>query len=275
MDARVAAGDPARGILDFRLAMDRFQLYRYSAAADLRAWVESYWAVVWDVPAGQTHRQTNLSHTSINVAVEPEGAFVYGVPDRTFVRTIAGRGRVFGVKFRPGGFYPFHGKSVAWLTRRVLPVDQVLGPDGASWAVALAGLEADAERVLRADRFWRERRPRDATGASGPSMATLAVERIRDDRSIVSVERAACVVGMEIRPLPRLFRRVVGGGPKEVIRRFRLQEAAERLAREPGLTCGELAVELGYFDQAHFIRDFKATVGVTPERYRRRQAPPG
>jgi AraC-like DNA-binding protein len=54
-----------------------------------------------------------------------------------------------------------------------------------------------------------------------------------------------------------------------VVQRYRLHEAAERLAADEQLDLATLAVELGYFDQAHFARDFKAIVGSPPNRYAR------
>ncbi|CAN5279313.1 hypothetical protein BH09GEM1_BH09GEM1_45950 [soil metagenome] len=52
-----------------------------------------------------------------------------------------------------------------------------------------------------------------------------------------------------------------------MIRRYRLQAAAERLTTTPPADVRELAWELGYADQAHFIRAFRATIGVTPGAY--------
>jgi len=104
---RVTLKDPANGILDFPRALRRFALQRSPPAADLEPWINCYWVVTWDLPEGQVHEQTNLSHSSVNAAIEPGGAFIYGVPGKVFVRRIAGRGRVFGTKFRPEGFFPF------------------------------------------------------------------------------------------------------------------------------------------------------------------------
>jgi AraC-like DNA-binding protein len=53
-----------------------------------------------------------------------------------------------------------------------------------------------------------------------------------------------------------------------VVQRFRLQEAALRLATTE-TTVATVAAELGYFDQAHFVRDFKSVVGRTPVDYAR------
>lgn len=54
--------------------------------------------------------------------------------------------------------------------------------------------------------------------------------------------------------------------------RYRLHEAAERLADEPGADLADLASELGYADQAHFVRDFKRPIGHPPGAYARRIA---
>jgi len=68
--------------------------------------------------------------------------------------------------------------------------------------------------------------------------------------------------------LQRIFREHVGASPKWVIRVRRLQDAAMRIERrEIGLAA--LAAELGYTDQAHFARDFKAIVGKTPIEFAR------
>ncbi|MBB2205221.1 helix-turn-helix transcriptional regulator [Gluconacetobacter takamatsuzukensis] len=72
--------------------------------------------------------------------------------------------------------------------------------------------------------------------------------------------------GWAERALQRLFRDYLGVSPKWVIRRFRLQEAAECLARQTG-TIASVAAELGYFDQTHFARDFKSVIGLSPRHF--------
>jgi AraC-like DNA-binding protein len=270
---RVTASDPSNGILDFPHALDRFRLRRFAPAADLLPWIEGYWAVAWDLPDGQVHRQTNLSHASINAACEPEGAFLYGVPGRTFERDITGRGYVFGTKFRPGGFFPFHGASLRSLTGRRVALSMVFGGPAREWVRFMRESPSDERRVALTDELWRSlRQQRPGRFGAAPAPVTVLAERLVSDRSILTVAQAAAACGLKMRTLQRLFTREVGIGPKEVIRRFRLQEAAERLLRQPGVSSGDIAVDLGYFDQAHFIRDFKAVVGVPPEVYRRRLA---
>lgn len=269
----VTAKDPSKGILDFPKALERFRLQRHEPAADLRRWIESYWVVAWDLAAGQVHRQTNVSHASVNVAFEPDGAFLYGVPQRTFVRDLSGRRAVFGVKFRPGGFFPFYpGVSLRGLTGKRVPLSDLFGERARNWNRRMAEAPTVQEQVAVTDGFWRDLRDeRPDRFAQAPAPATVAAERVVSDHSILTVATAASAARMSVRSLQRLFTREIGIGPKEVIRRFRLQEAAERLLRHPEDASGQIALDLGYFDQAHFIRDFKAVVGVPPEVYRQRQ----
>jgi transcriptional regulator GlxA family with amidase domain len=84
---------------------------------------------------------------------------------------------------------------------------------------------------------------------------------------ITTVEELAERVGLSVRALQRAFHRHVGVSPKWVIRRARVQEAAERVALGQHVAWASLASELGYFDQAHLIRDFRAQLGETPAAY--------
>lgn len=81
------------------------------------------------------------------------------------------------------------------------------------------------------------------------------------------VEDLAERLAVSVRTLQRLFRERVGVTPKWMLGRYRLHEAAERIAGGDVTDWAALALDLGYFDQAHFIRDFGAVVGRTPADY--------
>lgn len=96
------------------------------------------------------------------------------------------------------------------------------------------------------------------------------VDRIIADREITRVEDIVSRFDLGKRTLQRIFRRYVGVSPKWVIRRYRLIEAAGRLANGKAANWSAMALNLGYFDQAHFINDFKALVGTSPAEYVRK-----
>jgi AraC-like DNA-binding protein len=95
------------------------------------------------------------------------------------------------------------------------------------------------------------------------------VAEVVADRSITRVAQLVERFGTRERKLQRLFGEYVGVSPKWVIQRARLIEAAERLAAGDSVDSAALAQDLGYFDQAHFIRDFGSIVGRPPADYAR------
>jgi transcriptional regulator GlxA family with amidase domain len=95
------------------------------------------------------------------------------------------------------------------------------------------------------------------------------VDLIMADRDITQVQQVTDRTGIGIRRLQRLFATYAGVTPKWVIQRSRLHEAVERLDQGGHVDLGFLARDLGYFDQAHFARDFRASVGRPPTAYTR------
>lgn len=96
---------------------------------------------------------------------------------------------------------------------------------------------------------------------------------IESTPGLTRVEQLAESCGMGVRSLQQLFSDYVGVSPKWAIRRFRLHEAADRLANGADEDLAALAQSLGYFDQAHFTSDFRKLVGQTPAHYRKSQRP--
>jgi len=72
---------------------------------------------------------------------------------------------------------------------------------------------------------------------------------------------------LSVRTLQRLFAQYVGVGPKWVMQRYRLHDAIERLDRRRRQDWTRFALDLGYYDHAHFVRDFRALVGRSPAEY--------
>jgi AraC-like DNA-binding protein len=254
-----------RGILRPQEGRRHFRLTRELPSEDLAPWVERHWMVEWDLR--EPYTQELLNHPTVNLAVEATGAAVFGIRTARDQRTIEGRGRVVGVKFRPGAFQPWLGRSVHTLTDRMLPIAAVFGPDGDALAPAVHA-EADAPFAVMED-FLRARRP----GPDAQLVVIAAIIRtMLADPAVARVDELAARHAMSPRSLQRLFRHYVGVSPKWVLRRYRLHEAAERIAEGRDGDWAATALELGYFDQAHFIRDFRAVVGRTPSEYARESA---
>jgi AraC-like DNA-binding protein len=98
-------------------------------------------------------------------------------------------------------------------------------------------------------------------------LVAAAVDTIVAEPGIQRVDLLARHLGLSVRRLERLFAEHVGVGPKWVIRRYRLQEAADRMEEAKPIDWATLADTLGYADQAHLTRDFTRMFSEPPTTY--------
>jgi AraC-like DNA-binding protein len=85
------------------------------------------------------------------------------------------------------------------------------------------------------------------------------------DWTVLAVGKIAHQFGLSARAVERLFREYVGVGPMWVIKRRRLHDAVDQMAAGEAIDWPQLATELGYFDQAHFITTFGLSMATRPE----------
>lgn len=257
----------ARGVLAPTESAGVFHHARIAPSSDLEDVVQHYWSVRWDLRGHAPQRRETLPHPNVHLVVERGKSAVWGVHATRFTTTLEGRGEVFGVKFRVGGFRALSEAPMSRLRNRVLDLREVFGADADGIEGSVLSAEDDAQRVAIIESVLRRHaKPVD----DDARRAAAIVDGIAADASIARVEDAVARWSMPLRSLQRLFNAHVGVGPKWVIQRFRLHEALARIAAARDVDWTTLAHELGYFDQAHFIRDFKALVGQTPSEYGRR-----
>lgn len=259
-------GSPTKGILRPAALDKKFTLSRHAPPEELGYFIEHYWIVRWDLRGEEQYESETLPFPSIHLVIEEGRSGVWGVVTGRFTRLIEGRGRVFGIKFKPGAFRPFSGGAVSRLTDRVLPLSEFFGEDGKRFERDMLAVDDEKELIRYANEFFHSR---DAVPDEKIEMINRMVAEVISNREIKKVEDAVLLANMNKRTLQRLFSEYVGVSPKWVIMRYCLQDAADQLARGEKLNLPKLALDLGYFDQAHFIKDFKTTIGLPPGEYAR------
>ncbi|MGV9616001.1 helix-turn-helix transcriptional regulator [Nocardia xishanensis] len=261
--------DSEKGILHPREQSRHRSLARLPAGPRVGEFVDWYWAVRWDLRGCPPYVAEVLPFPCVNVTFERSeqrvGGFVTGVCTTKFTRELTGLGMTFGARFHAGGFGAFTGLDVGSLRDRSLPLAEVF-PDAADLAERVLAAASDEDRRALVEAFLAPR-----AGGHDPTflLVTRIVHDMEHDRSLTRVDQVTERFGVPVRTLQRMFRRYVGAGPKWVLRRYRLQDGAELLANGRHADLATLAVELGYFDQAHFSREFTAEVGMAPLEYAR------
>ena len=274
----------SRGILDPWLLRQRVQLTRYPAGPGLEGLVDRFWAVRWDLPPGTVHRQQVLTHPGANVSVGhanaapgqrepgPVEARLYGVARGLSIRVLAGRGWTVAALTWPGGLGAFISGSAAALTDRVVPLGQALGTDE---AVLLRQVTAEPDEAARVGLLAAALEQAVDPERRDPAASVAGVARLAEsDRTVQRLGDLCERSGLGPRTLQRMFLQYAGVSPTWVIRRYRLLEAAETVREGRPVSWAEIAAALGYADQAHLTRDFRAAIGQTPAAYASAQSSP-
>lgn len=248
------------------------EFHRLPAAPELAHAVRWFWIPEWDLPPGTELRQEILPFPACNLVVEPGRVAFVGPPTRRSERVLSGSGWAVGALLHPAGASALiPNLSELRDTETVLDEPVLVGeasrimngphPDDAGHReLAVAALS----------RWIRARVPE-------PSAEGLLANRLAEllaDPEMTRVDQLGPELHASTRTLQRLAERCFGMPLHAMIRRRRIQEAAERLRTDPTAQVSAVASELGYADHAHFATDFKAVVGMTPSEYRDRASKP-
>ena len=266
----------SRGILDPWLLRQRVRLTRYPAGPALAGLVDRFWAVRWDLPPGLVHRQQVLTHPGANLSIgHPDArvtaeqprieARLNGVARAVTTRALLGQGWTVAAMTRPGGLGAFIAGSATEFTDRVVPLGDAIDVDEAALLRQVDSAPDEAARVATlAASLEQAVDPRRLSSA----LQVAEVARLAEgDRSLRRLDELCARAAIGRRTLQRMFLRDAGVSPIWVLRRYRLLDAAETVRAGQPVSWAKVAAELGYADQAHLIRDFRAAVGQTPGAY--------
>ncbi|UNX53644.1 helix-turn-helix domain-containing protein [Georgenia sp. TF02-10] len=249
-------------------------VHRLPAPASVAALVRWFWIPEWDVPAGRVSRQELIAYPACNLVVEPEVVGLAGPTTRRSFRDLTGRGWAVGALLRPAAV-PHLVADPAALRDRYEPVH--LPGLHAGVVAAMAGdggggvrreSEGDVRRARAVAAFAAWLAVHLPAPGEEALIANAMADLIDGDPTVRLVTDVAAGLGTSPRTLQRLARRYVGLPPAAMIRRRRLQEAAQRLRTDPETDIAAVAADLGYADHAHLAGDFRTVLGLTPSAYR-------
>jgi AraC-like DNA-binding protein len=271
-DSRRTPTATSAGVLRPDQLAQHVHLERSDCAAELAPWVENYWSIQWDLPPGTSYLSSTLPHPAFNLSVEhgaqredvgEDPVVVTGVVTKRFDVTIREQGWVYAAKFRPGGLAALTGTNARDLRDATVPAATVF--DHATTDV-LRGLSG----VTDGKRLFDEVLGRLATSPTDDYLLVLdVVSAMLRDRSLLRVAEVEEQCGVGTRTLQRLFEKYVGVTPKWVLSRYRMHDVVSDLDAGYGGSLADLAAKYGWFDQAHFTREFTDLIGVPPGAYQR------
>lgn len=172
---------------------------------------------------------------------------------------------IFSVLFKPHGAKMFFERPLNEVTNLSVSLSDFVG-SGASELeerVILAKTNADRVEILEA---YLLERIREKELDECKRLAQV-VNRVKELRGEISIEQMSYISCLGKRQLGRVFQKVVGMTPKQYLKIVRFQHVLDTKQLNPEINLTHLAFECGYYDQAHFVNDFKKITGYCPKNY--------
>jgi AraC-like DNA-binding protein len=275
----MAMAAPAVSVQRHDSALGSWEMIRRAAPEALRPHVLGYLGYHERTP--RPFRRLEVPSGEVHVILSFGPEVRCPAPVRSFVAAphsqhavVDSDGEQHGVEMRltPLGTHMLLGIPMYELADRVVPIEDVLGRAGAELPERLADAATWPERFALLDRLLTRR----LAEARAPS---AEVEhswfRLVQTNGGASVEALAEEVGWSRRHLFARFREHTGLPPKVFARILRFQRAATLMAAPDGPSLCEIALDCGYYDQAHLNRDFRAFAGRTPTELMAARLPKG
>lgn len=187
-----------------------------------------------------------------------------GARTEGFVIDTVQQERTFGIAFQPGGAFPFFREPASETLNRSMPLDCAWGSASREVREKLLATRRIEEMFCAAENELMRRITRPL--ALHPAVAFARREICRAPH-VATVARVVQQTGLSQRRFIELFHEQVGTTPKAFCRVRRFQRVLSSVHGAKEAEWAQVALDCGYYDQAHFIHDFRAFSGVTPAQY--------
>lgn len=251
----------------------------YLPREELSAFIKCYWTLSAAEPAaeekqrivpdgcmemifhaGDRYRQYLTDGTCI---LQPK-YFVFGQITQPLEIAATGITRIFSVRFHPDGCLPFINMPICEMDNKAIPLEHLFGEKGNILGELVCASSEAKTQIKHVENFLLHQ---FNTTETIDRIAALSVQALLSLHGQLRVHELADQLQVHRRQLERRFATVIGLSPKQLAKILRLQATWKMMAEGKYGNLTELAYENGYFDQAHFIKDFKEFTGVTPKEF--------
>jgi hypothetical protein len=198
-----------------------------------------------------------------NSNIQPR-CFVIGQLTRPLEIEPTGETGIFSVRFHPEGFLPFTNIPIREMENTAVSLEKLFGKDGQEIGQLVLNANSISERIKLIEIFLLDRLTNIETI---DRIVKSTVETIITANGQLSVDELSKLNKVNRRQLLRKFSSAIGLSPKQLSRTIRLQTALKMLLNDQFSNLAELAYENEYYDQAHFIKEFKEFTGSTPKEF--------
>lgn len=251
----------------------------YEPNINLTEFVKRYWTLDGEkeniplkntiVPDGTMklifHYGDTYKHHSQNgeITILPK-CFLIGQLTKPYVIEPIGVTGSFVVQFKPNGFLPFTSIPIKKMENTAVPLDILFAEEGIKLSNQILNANSTSERIQIIEAFLFKQL---ADRKNIDNIVKSTIETIFKTNGQFSINEFSKNYNINRRQLARKFASTIGLSPKQLAKTIRIQTTLKVLLNEETTSLTDLAYENEYFDQAHFIKEFKEFTGLTPKKF--------
>lgn len=251
----------------------------FEPSSELKEFVWCYWNLEGDkettpvkntiVPDGTMklifhYGDTYRHHPKLGESIVLPKCFLIGQLTRPYIVEPLGVTGSFIVRFHPNGFLPFATIPIKDMENAAVPIGTLFGDEGREIGKKILKANDTSERILLIEEFLLKHLTEKKTI---DTIVQSTVETILKAKGTFTVNEFSRMMDINRRQLARKFSTVIGLSPKQLSKTIRIQATLKKLLNNKVNTLTDLAYENEYFDQAHFIKEFKEFTGLTPKEF--------
>lgn len=198
-----------------------------------------------------------------NSIIQPR-SFVIGQLTQPLEIEPTGETGIFSVRFHPEGFLPFTSIPIKEMENTAVSLKKLFGKDGEEIEQKILNAETTQDRIELIEKFLTNLL---ADSETIHSIVRATVETILTANGQLSIGELSKQNKINRRQMERKFSSTIGLSPKQLSKTIRLQATLKMLLNKKFTSLTALAYEGDYYDQAHFIKDFKEFTGLTPKEF--------
>lgn len=202
-----------------------------------------------------------ITYMNENGNTETKSVHLNGIHNKCFTIIQTGKLKVFGVSFHQAGLFPILKTPLSEVTDKTINADDIISAftNEIMERAELANSDQDIIKII-------ENKIVDLLDYTLiPDISIYRILKLFNVDNIVKVDDLCEKSGINRRTIERIFNKYIGVSPKLFVRINRFQKATKELHHSNTLT--STAYDLNYFDQTHFIKDFKSFTGCTPSEF--------
>src|SRR5687767_8865607 len=198
-------------------------------------------------------------------------AWVSGVRTRSITIPSGNGSRMLVVAFKRGKAHPFYPLPMSEITDQVLSADLIFGRKILNLREQLLAAASIQQMFLLVEKFLLRLAHKTIPTEINLNCIEYALLQIVHQPNMSSFQQLLDQIGYSQKHFIDLFKKQVGVAPKQYLKIMRFQKSILKIENDDSIRWSKIALESGFYDQAHFINEFKSFSGFTPNEYVKRK----